>query len=156
MSLIVLLDSGPLGLVTNPKAGPEADACKLWLRGLPRQGHLALVPEITDYEIRRELRLHAKVRGLENLDRFKALNRYLPLTTEAMLKASDFWAEARRSGIPTADRLALDADVILAAQASTLLPADWNRVGAEIVIATTNVGHLSGFVEARLWQDIPF
>ncbi len=35
MSLIILLDSGPLGLVTHPKANPDADACKQWLQGLP-------------------------------------------------------------------------------------------------------------------------
>lgn len=154
MSLIVLLDSGPLGLATNPKSSPEADACKLWLRALPRAGHLALAPEITDYELRRELRLYNKVRGLQNLDAFKTLNRYLPLTTEAFLKAADFWAEARRSGLPTADKLALDADVLLAAQAATLRPSEWDRADARVVIATTNVGHLSRFAEAQLWQDI--
>ena len=154
MSVIVLLDSGPLGFVTNPKGSPEADACKAWLRALPRAGHLALTPEITDYELRRELLLHQKVRGLHNLDQFQAIGRYLPLTTAAMQRAAEFWAEARRAGVATADKLALDADVILAAPAATLAPADWNRRGAEVVVATTNVGHLSRFVPARLWQDI--
>lgn len=44
---------------------------------------------------------------------------------------------------------ALDGDVILAAQA--LLVAN---EGNEVIIATTNVGHLSRFVDAREWQDI--
>jgi len=39
MSLIVLLDSGPLGLVTNPKESAESLACKDRLRQLTRDGH---------------------------------------------------------------------------------------------------------------------
>ena len=57
-------------------------------------------------------------------------------------------AQARRQGQPTADDKALDGDVILAAQAMTL-------GGTDVVIATTNVGHLSRFVPAALWPDIP-
>jgi hypothetical protein len=41
----------------------------------------------------------------------------------------------------------LDADVVLAAQALTL-------GAAPVVIATSNVGHLSRFVPAELWQNI--
>lgn len=46
---------------------------------------------------------------------------------------------------------ALDADAILAAQ-STLLSQSNDQV---IVATTTNVGHLSRFVNARPWRDIP-
>lgn len=152
--MIIILDSGPLGLVTNSKASAEAEACKEWLRGLPLAGHLALVPEIADYELRRELRLYGKTQGLRQLDKFKSSNQYLPLTTAAMLQAAEFWADARQRGLPTADRLALDADVILAAQAATITSADWGLAEAQAVIATLNVGHLSRFVDARLWQSI--
>ncbi len=154
MSLIILLDSGPLGLVTNPKASHDAIACKQWLRALPQSGHLALVPEIIDYELRRELRLYKKAQGLQHLDGFKAIDRYLPLTTEAMLKAAEFWATVRQSGLPTADKAALDVDVILAAQAATLNPASWGAAGANVIVATVNVGHLSRFVTAQPWQAI--
>src|ERR1017187_4997724 len=34
MSLIVLLDAGPLGMITNPKSSPENEACKNWLASL--------------------------------------------------------------------------------------------------------------------------
>jgi hypothetical protein len=73
----------------------------------------------------------------------------MPITTEAMLQAAAYWAEARRQGRPTADGHALDGDVILAAQARTLA-----REGHEVVVATTNVAHLSRFVDARLWEEI--
>jgi hypothetical protein len=38
MSRIVLLDSGPLGIVTNPKAAsPLSQEGKVWLESLPRK-----------------------------------------------------------------------------------------------------------------------
>ncbi len=107
-----------------------------------------------DYEVRRELRLYGKTRGLRNLDALAAPGRYLPLTTEAMRQAADFLADLRRIGLPTADRLALDADVILCAQAAALDPAAFGLPGASVVIATGNVGHLVRLADARRRQDI--
>ena len=66
-----------------------------------------------------------------------------------MLRAAALWAIARNQGFPTADDLALDADVILAAQAMVLGETD-----DEVVIVTTNVGHLSQFVDARRWDEV--
>lgn len=151
--LIVLLDSGPLGLVTNPNATPEAVACRQWLTDLPNAGHLPLVPAIIDYELRRELQLANLRRALRNLETLKTLG-YCPLTEAALLRAADFWTQARRQGMPTADRLALDADVILAGQAATLDPNEWGMARAGVVVATDNVGHLSRYVDARHWQEI--
>lgn len=74
---------------------------------------------------------------------------YVPLTTEAMLKAAEFWAIARRRGYPTSKDEALDGDVILAGQAATLdVDAD------DLMIATTNIKHLSMFTHAELWDQI--
>ena len=153
MSLIVLLDSGPLGLVTNPKESAESLACKDWLRQLTRDGHQAHVPAIMDYEVRRELKLYGKVNGLRNLDMLAASAGYVPLTPQALWMAADLWAQVRQAGLPTAQRFALDADVILAAQARTLDAGFWEMPGAAIVIATSNVGHLSRLADAPLWQD---
>jgi hypothetical protein len=153
MSMIVLLDSEPLGLATNPKQSTEADACKSWLRGLPHAGHLPLVPMIVDYEVRRELCLYRKARGLRNLDALAASS-FLPLSAAAMRLAAEYWAQLRQIGLPTADRLALDADVILCAQAASLDPASLGMHGAAVVVATGNVGHLSRLVDARPWQSI--
>ena len=65
-----------------------------------------------------------------------------------MLKAAALWATARRDGVKTADDRELDCDVILAAQALSMDEAE------SLVIATTNVRHLSRFADARIWQDI--
>ncbi len=152
--MIILLDSGPLGLLTNPNKTPDAEACRAWQRRLVLAGDLPLIPAIIDYELRRELRLMKRLRALAALDGLKAQGNYLPLTENALLQAADFWAMARQTGMPTADRLALDADVILAGQAATLDPADWGRAGDSVVIATGNVGHLSRFVAADLWTNL--
>ena len=147
MSQVVLLDAGPFGLVTNPRRSPQSVACAQWLQALAARGSRVIVPEIADYEVRRELLRANKMEGLARLDALVGLLEYLPLTTAAMRQAALFWAQARQQGQPTADDKALDGDVILAAQAITLGVMD-------IVIATTNVGHLSRFAPAALWPDI--
>ena len=160
--MIVLLDSGPLGLSTHPRASAEALACQSWLRGLTANGHLVLVPEVIDYEHRRELLLRKAVNALARLDIYRANGAFLPVSEAAYLQAAAFWADARRRGIPTADKLALDIDMILCAQAATLVPADFGRGGEAtsdspteaVIVATTNVTHLTPFVDARLWQAI--
>lgn len=66
-----------------------------------------------------------------------------------MLLAARLWAEARQTGQPTADAKALDGDVILSAQARLLCDET-----TEVVVATTNVGHLCRFIVALDWQSI--
>ncbi len=112
-------------------------------------GEVVVVSEIADYEIRRELLRANKPTSIQKLDALKSVCYYAPITTEAMRKAAEFWAQARNRGKPTADHKALDGDVILAAQATLL-----TDLGDKILIATSNVSHLSLFVEAREWQDI--
>ncbi len=147
--MIILLDSGPLGKLTNPKVSPVTLECRLWVESLLSKRYKVIIPEIIDYEVRRELLRADKLAGIRRLNEFKTTLEYLPLTTEMMLTAAQFWAEARQAGIPTADSKALDGDVILAAQAKFCEAA-----GVVVVVATTNVGHLSRFVDAREWQDI--
>jgi hypothetical protein len=50
---------------------------------------------------------------------------------------------------PLGSDAALDADVILVAQAHSLIAR-----GDAVSVATTNVKHLSLFVDAREWQQI--
>jgi predicted nucleic acid-binding protein len=149
MSLIVLLDSGPLGMVTNPRASFANAKCNQWLEGLLIKGIQVAVPEIADYEVRRELLRANKILGLTRLNAVKAQLDYLPLTTDIMLQAAQFWAQARQMGKPTANDAALDGDVILAAQSYSL-----SILGYNAVIATTNVRHLSLFVKAEQWDAI--
>ncbi len=147
MSRVVFLDAGLIGLVTNPKLSPESTLCTRWLQTLITSNIRVIIPEIADYEVRRELLRANKVRGIARLDELANLVEYLPITTAAMRQAAMFWAQARQQGQPTASDKTIDSDMILAAQAMTLDVVD-------VVIATTNVGHLSRFAPADLWQNI--
>ncbi len=149
MSRIILLDAGPLGLVTNPRATNENHECNLWLQEQLRQGVRVHVPEIADYEVRRELLRAGKSRGLARLDALSQSIGYVSLTTNVMRQAAAFWAQARNMGQPTAHDAVLDGDVILAAQAQ-----DLTDKGHTTLIATTNVKHLTLFADARLWRNI--
>ncbi len=142
--MILLLDTGPLGLITNPRASEKTLECYHWLESMIINGIHVYMPEISDYEVRRELLRADKKEGISRLDILKKTIRYLPITTPVMLKAAELWAQARKSGQPTADPKALDCDVILAAQALIV----------NGIVATENVGHLSRFVEARIWREI--
>ncbi len=142
--MIILLDAGPLGMITNPQASPANQECFQWLVSMIVRGIHVYVSEIADYEVRRELLRAGKKRGIARLDILKNTIGYRPITTPIMLKAAELWAQARNNGQPTADPKALDCDVILAAQALMV----------KGVVATVNVGHLSRFVDARNWRDI--
>ncbi|AFZ07682.1 hypothetical protein Osc7112_3300 [Oscillatoria nigro-viridis PCC 7112] len=52
--MIVLLDSVPLGILTNPKGSPVTVECQLWVESLLFKGYRMILPEIADYEVRRE------------------------------------------------------------------------------------------------------
>lgn len=148
--MIVLLDSGPLGLVTNPKSkDPNALLCFNWLRGLVKARVVVCLPEIVDYEIRRELKRAKKSDGLSRLDQLKTVVEYLPLSTEVMNTAAELWAYARNEGIPTAHDAALDIDMILIAQCRVR-----TKFEDDPVIATVDLGDIPRFIQAKKWQDI--
>ena len=105
-----------------------------------------IIPEIADYELRRELIRAGLAESIQRLDQLKNVLDYRPIDTTTMLRAAEFWADARKRHKPTADPKELDGDAILAAQAQL----------AGATVATDNVGHLSLFVETRHWRDIGF
>ncbi len=60
MSRVVLLDTGPLGMVSHPR--PIQDVID-WVRNLLISGAEILVPEVLDYEVRRKLLRASKFKG---------------------------------------------------------------------------------------------
>lgn len=144
MADLVLLDAGPLGMISHPRPSSEIAT---WLARLVASGVEVLVPEIADYEVRRELLRAGRSKGVQRLDQLKISLGFLPITTDAMLKAAQFWADARRCGRPTAHDKTLDADAILAGQVAVLQ-------GKSVTVATTNVRHLNRFVRAQPWQKV--
>jgi hypothetical protein len=60
------------------------------MQALAAAGRRVIIPEITDYEVRRELVRANKQRGIARLDSLAGLLEYLPLNTTAMRRAADF------------------------------------------------------------------
>lgn len=146
---LVFLDTGPLGLLANPRALPRAVLCRQWAKDLSASGVRLFVPEICDYELRRKLLHIGSALALRRLDVITTTLDYAPITTDVMRRAAELWAAARRAGRPTAAPDALDGDCILAA-----LAMEAAGPGDKVVVATDNVGHLGRYVDAALWESI--
>jgi hypothetical protein len=148
MSLIVLRDSGPLGLATRRPGRGDADECRARIAELVASGVLVLIPDIIDYEIRRELlRLgHHGVSGLARLDQLRGWLKVRTISSESLRRAAEFWALVRASGLSTAPDPALDVDAILAGMAATE-----GGLTDTVIVATDNARHLRRFpgVDAR-------
>lgn len=147
MVKVVVLDSGPLGLLTNPNTTRRAVACRQWAADLANAGHRVVIPEIIDYELRRELLRSGATVSVALLDALPQQFEYLALDTSALRRAAQLWAQARQAGQPTAHDKNIDVDMILIAQAESL--ADPNAI-----IATANLRHLQRFSAADLWPNI--
>jgi hypothetical protein len=155
--MIALIDSGVLGKLCNPNSSPEVEAAREQLYALLTKGIYIVSSQICDYEVRRSLILNSMrgltSEGIDNLNKLAEFIDFLPVNNTVLKEAASLWAEARIQGIPTADDKSLDADIIICAQFKLL---EKEYPGRYIVIATTNVKHLSRFTEAKEWQAIEF
>lgn len=150
MARIIVLDSGPLGDACRRRGSPDVERLKLWLAVTKASGVIIAIPEIADYEVRRGLNLAGASEGIGRLDDLrKELGVYIPISTDAMRKAAELWADARRGGFATADDKEIDADVILAAQAIR-----YTGLNDRVTVVTYNARHLSRYVDASHWEDI--
>ena len=155
--MIVLIDSGILGKLCNPNSSAEVEAARERLYTLLAKGVYIVSSQICDYEVRRSLILNS-LRGfsseaIDNLNKLSEFVDFLPVNNSVLQEAASLWAEARIQGIPTADDKSLDADIIICAQCKRL---EKEYPGRYIVIATTNIKHLSRFTKAKEWQEINF
>jgi len=153
LARIIFLDAGPLGLACNELGNGEPLAIWNWIWNEVDGGSKIVIPEITDYEVRRNLlceRFSASLARLDDLS--KSLCTYLPITTPSIRQAAELWAQARRGGDRTSGEQSIDGDVILAAQTLTYCSNadDW-------WVATSNEKHLSRYLgdRARSWRQIP-
>lgn len=153
--MIVFIDSGVLGLLTNPNKVGAPRQCEDWLYMLLAKGVYVVSSDICDYEVRRSLLLEAQrkpnLSSVENLDELREIIDFLKLDSAVMFKAAQVWMEARLQGKPTANDYILDVDMIIVAHWQLLKEEFPNRY---IVIATTNVKHLGQFAEAVNWEEI--
>lgn len=146
---IVLLDAGPLGLVTYPSKKKRYNDCRLWLEHLVDVGVNVRIPEISAYEVRRGYLRTKNSLAVQRLDELYNALPCIPISTETMTRAVHLWALMRQQGFPAAGDESLDADMTLAAQAQLL--ADQ---GHPVIVATTNVKHLDKVVNAEEWNKI--
>ena len=151
--MVVIIDSGVLFTLISTSKVKEVTDCQDWFYYLLSRSALVVTSAICNYEVKRELIRRKKVPELDNLNQLKTLIDFLPVDEPTLELAAELWAEARNKGLPTADDLSLDADVIICAQYKLLSEA---YPGRYVVIATTNVKHLSRFTEAKEWQEIEF
>ncbi len=72
MTSLILLDTTPLGLLTQRRGVRRAELCRRWYASAVASGARILVPEIADYELRRELLRAGKSASVERLDAFNS------------------------------------------------------------------------------------
>jgi len=145
MAAIYLLDTGPLGLLAHNRPVNRIPI-QAWLVREMTAGATVYISEVADYEVRRELnrlirRGHLPPSRLNRLDQLANFVTYLPISTVMWRHAAEFWADARHQGLPTASDAALDADVLIAAQAAEVLAT----------VVTGNPGHIARWVPVHAW-----
>jgi predicted nucleic acid-binding protein len=140
-----VLDTGPLGLLAHDRPIHRLPI-QNWVLQEMAGGATIYISEVADYEVRRELTRLIKAgqlptSRLNRLDQLAAMCTYLSASTATWRRAAELWAEARAQGFITAHAAALDADVLIAAQAEA----------AQATVVTNNAVHLGRWVPVRVW-----
>lgn len=155
--MIIFLDSGILSNLSHPNPTRDISQCQEWFYYLLGKGVTFFSSVVCDYEVRRGIMVAmgkgASSDGLKELDFLENFIDYLVVDQKVAQQASKFWAEARLQGTPTADNKILDADMLIISHWHFLQE---ENPGQYVVIATTNIKHLSLFAEAQNWQNIRF
>ena len=68
MARLILLDSGPLGMIVRAPSKPQVVRCVTWLKTISASGATVVIPEIAHYEVRREL---FRIRAVGSLRRLE-------------------------------------------------------------------------------------
>ena len=143
----VFLDTGVLGLATHPNAAQGRPVVE-WMSALLAAGVEFVVPEICDYELRRKYLHLNSTAALAKLNDLVETLDFGCVDSPVWRDAASIWAQCRRTGSSLAPPDAIDGDVLLIATARRLPNSE------QVVVATTNVKHLSSFLDARSWRDI--
>jgi hypothetical protein len=92
---IIVLDEGPVSLLACAVGHTLGDACRQWASERIAEGAEVYVPEIADYEVRRELTRTGRLASIRRLNRLQRSLRFARIETPAMLLAAHLWAQAR-------------------------------------------------------------
>ena len=155
--MIILVDSGVLGQLCNPNSTAKTIALNEWFYTQLIRGRALFTSELCDYEVRRSLCLNiekgGKPDGLKGLERLRSEGsiEFSVVTGEIVSFAASLWAKAQIEGKSTAPLHSLDIDLIICA---TALWLKQEYPGREVITVTTNVKHLSRFINAVEWSEI--
>jgi hypothetical protein len=146
-----------LGQLCNPNSTQKTIALNKWFYTQLIRGRTFYTSELCHYEVRRSLCLisekSGKSDGLLELERLRSEGsiEFATVTGEIVSLASTLWAKAQVEGKSIAPLHSLDIDLLVCA---TSLSLQQKYPGREVVIVTTNVKHLSRFVNAVDWSEI--
>lgn len=157
--MIILLDSNILGLVCNDNDSfDEAKQCQDWFYASFARGARLITSDLCNYEVLRGLisseigsgKVAPGIKALASLQTDGFLE-FLPVATAAFDLAANLWARASNDGRTTKDDKNIDVDIIISAQYQ-ILKAEFP--GQQVIVATTNLKHLSLFCDAAYWRDV--
>ncbi|AFY93434.1 hypothetical protein [Chamaesiphon minutus] len=163
--MIVFLDTNVLGLLAKPiksfeESSNESYRVQQWFYGLQSRGVRVITSTLCDYEFRRGLlersgNANQLAPGVIELDILAetGILEFIPVSRKDAILAAQMWVDAQADGRPTSDKKKIDIDVIISAQCLIL---QQDNPGQSVVMATTNIKHISRYCEAANWQDIKF
>jgi hypothetical protein len=166
--MIVFLDTNVLGLLAKQTksfddSSDESYQVEQWFYGLLSRGVRVVTSTLCDYEFRRGLlepsdkanELAALAPGLIALDSLAdtGMLEFISVSREDAILAAQMWIDAQAEGRPTSDKQNIDVDVIISAQCLILQK---ENPGRKVIMATTNIKHISRYCEAANWRDIKF
>jgi predicted nucleic acid-binding protein len=161
--MIVFLDTNVLGLIAKPnksfdESSDESYQVQQWFYGLLSKGVRVVTSTLCEYEFRRGL-LEPSNKSTELAPGLIELNKlaeqeileFIDVSREDSILAAQMWVDAQAEGLPTSDKKKIDIDVIISAQCLIL---QQENPGQKVIMATTNIKHISRYCEAANWQDI--
>lgn len=152
--MIILIDSGILGILSNPNESELNVKCENWLYEKFLRGTI-LTSQVCKYEVKRSLLLNQKrnlqLAGINKLTELENLIDFISITEEDIEIACKLWVKSIIQGIQVAPEKDINFDIMICTQ--------WERLkkenpGREIIIATDNLRHLTRFAQAQSWQNL--
>jgi hypothetical protein len=154
--LIVILDTGLLGWITNPnyvKSKKYID----WFEQLVCRSATVMTSDLCAYEVERGLFLARKKTGafdgITLLEDLRNRIVFLPITSELLRESAILWADAQSQSLGTSSPKNIDVDIILCAQ-YRLLQNEYP--GRTVIVATENIRDIGRFANADRWEHITF
>lgn len=159
--MIVVLDSNVLGLLATPdksvafedeRESTEIYRCTEWLYRLLSRGVRVVIPDICDYEVRREL-IRIDSSSIEHLNSLRELLDCREVTFDILEHAAKLWAESRKISQPNTVQENIDVDCIISAYCHIL---EQENPGREVILATKNIKDFQRTTKCAHWQDITY